>query len=212
MSLFSPRGGPRTRRQLVGAGATTAFALGLLAVLATGSLVAGAVMFGLSAICVVAVLAWVARRERESAAALVVLSEGALWSGSATIRVRDLLDSPLLDTVRVRRPGRARRRSSQGAVGTLVVGASGLTWAARWDGGGLAFLGLGAGVQGSFVLPWTSVVRAQAAAIPTATPGSGAIALVFADDSKLDIALAGNYPAFRAALTLLPHPLPGLGD
>jgi hypothetical protein len=68
------------------------------------------------------------------------------------------------------------------------------------------------GVKGSFTVPWSAVVRAQAAVVPAATPGSGAIGLGFADGSSLDLAFAGNYRGFRAALTRLPHPLPGLAD
>jgi len=65
-------------------------------------------------------------------------------------------------------------------------------------------------VKGTFSLSWTSVVKAQAAPITSAAPGSGAIALTFGDGAKLDVALSGNSPGFRAALTRLPTPLRGL--
>ena len=135
------------------------------------------------------------------------LPPGALWSGLATVRVCDVVRSPLLDTVSVSRSAvvLARRRPARGAVGDVVVHPDNLTWTARWD----AAL---SGVRGGFELPWTAVVKAQAGIIPAAGPDSGAIAFTFADDEKLDIAFAGNYPGFRAAITLLPRPLPGLGD
>ena len=78
-----------------------------------------------------------------------------------------------------------------------------LTWTAR-------LTAEMAGVHGSFQLPWASVVGAQSAVIPAATPGSGAITLKFADGNKLDLAFSGNYGGFRAALTRLPRTLPGL--
>ncbi len=201
MTPFSRRGSRGTKTKLLRAGATTAFALAVLAFFASGSVLAAGAMFVFSGACVAAVLQWVRRQEQKSA----VVPAGALWSGPATVRVLDVLESPLLDSVTVRRPGSADRRPARGAVGDIVVDGQGFTWTARWDAR-LAF----SGVQGSFTLPWTAVVKARAAAIPAATPGSGAIALTFADSKKLDIAFAGNYPGFRATLTRLPRPLPGL--
>jgi hypothetical protein len=179
---------------------TTAVVLGLLAFLATGSAAAAAVMLVGSAACAAAVVRYVRRREPAGA----TVPGGALWAGLATVRVLDLLGCPLLDTVTVHRPGRAERHPARGAPGELVIDRDGLTWTANWA----ATLG---GVRGSFALPWASIVRAQAAAFPAPTPGSGAIALSFADSTKLDMAFAGTYPSFRAALTRLPRPLPGLG-
>jgi hypothetical protein len=200
---LSPRGSRGARTQLVRAGVTTAFALALLAFFATGSTAVAGIMFLVGAACVAAVLLWVRGQERKATA----IPEGALWSGPVTVRVRDMLESPLLDTVSVRRAAEALawRRPARGAIGDVVVDELSVTWTARWDAGL-------AGVHGSFTLPWTAVVRAQAAAIPAATPGSGAVALTFADSKKLDMAFAGNYPGFRATLTRLPRPLPGLGD
>lgn len=182
---------------------TTTFALALLAFLASGSVFVAGAMFVAAGAAVAAASLWVRGQELKAA----VIPEGALWSGPATIRVCDVLESPLLDTVTVRRLAEvlAWRRPARGAVGDIVVDELGVTWTARWDAGL-------AGVRGSFAFPWTAVVKAQAAAIPAATPGSGAVALTFADSKKIDIAFAGNYPGFRATLTRLPRPLPGLGD
>jgi len=196
----SLRGLLRSDAHLLRAGITTTFALGILALLITGSLPAAGAMVVASGVCVWVVLRWV--RGREAAA---VVPEGALWSGRATVRVTDLLGCPLLDTVDVGGVARLRRRASRGALGDLVVDGQGLTWTATW------VAGLG-GVRGSFVLPWSAVVKAQAAAIPSATPGSGAIGISFADGTKLDVAFAGNYAGFRAALTRLPEPIPGLAS
>jgi hypothetical protein len=201
MTPFPFKAGRRGPPALLRAGVTTAFALGLLALIATGSPVAGGVMMLASGACVAGALSWVRHRERQS----VEVPDGSLWAGSATIRIRDALACPLFDTVTVRRPNRARRHPALGASGDAVVDADGLTWTASLA----ANL---SGVKGSFTLPWSAVVKAQAAAVPAATPGSGAIALGFADGSTLDLAFAGNYRDFRAALTRLPRVLPGLAD
>jgi len=179
----------------------TSLAFGLLGLLATGSVPVALVMFAFAGVCVAGVLRWVRHRQHPPAEP----APGTLWAGPATVRVANLLQCPLLDTVTVKRPGAARRRPARGAPGDLVMNAGDLRWTATLA----AEMG---GVKGSFVLPWASVVKAQAAVIPSRTPGSGAIALSFADGSKLDLALIGNYPGFRAALTRLPTPLSGLAD
>ncbi|MGH9126199.1 MAG: hypothetical protein ACRDZ8_15960 [Acidimicrobiales bacterium] len=193
----SPRAGIG---RVIRTGLGVAFALALLAVYFTESIALAFAMFGGAAACIALALLWVQRLEDKSPA----LPPGALWTGLATVRVRDVTRSPLLDTVVVSRPAlaMARHRPARGAVGDVVVDPENLTWTARWD----AAL---SGVRGSFVLPWTAVVRAQAASIPTSS-GSGAIALTFADAEKLDIAFGGNYPGFRAAISMLPRSLPGL--
>jgi len=179
----------------------TAVALALIALIITRSPLVVVVMFVVSAACAAGALAWVRHREHPP----VDVPAGALWAGPATVRAVDLLGCPLLDTVTVKHPAAARRRPAKGVPGDLVLEKDGLTWRA-------ALAAELAGVTGEFTLPWTSVVRAQAAPIPSATPGSGAIALTFGDGSKLDIALSGNYSGFRAALTRLPVPLKGLAD
>jgi len=201
MPPLAPGASRWAQRQLLRAGLMTCVALGLLGLFATGSLLVAVLMFAGAGACVVAVQAWVRRRDQRP----LDLPADTLWAGPATVRVADLLGCPLLDTVSVRRPGAARRRSGRGAPGTLVVTPDLLEWTA----GLAAELG---GVKGSFSVPWSSVVRAQAAAIPAATPGSGAIAFTFADRSKLDVAFTGDYRGFRAALTRLPRPLPGVAE
>src|SRR5580704_11080125 len=104
MTPFSHRGPGRARTQLIRAGMTTAFALALLAFFASGSLVVAGAMFVVSAACVAGALLWVQRQERRAA----VVPDGALWTGPATVRVRDMVTSPLLDTVTVSRPALAR--------------------------------------------------------------------------------------------------------
>ncbi len=191
----------RAAGQLLRVAGPTAVTLGLVAFAVTGSpLVAASVGVG-CCIGVVVVLAWVGRRRRTSA----VVPDGALWAGPATVRVCDLLSGPLFDTVTVRHPTRAELDAGRGAPGDLVLDEHGFAWTANWAAG------IG-GVRGSVTLPWTAVVKAKTAAVPAATPGSGAIILMFADDTKLDFALAGNYSGFRATLTRLPRPIPGLGD
>jgi len=201
MTPFSSRAKHRGSAQLIRAGATTAFALGLLALIATESVVAAGAMMLASGACVAVALSWVRQKERQSA----VVPEGALWAGRATVRALDLLGCPLLETVTVSHPARAKRHPSRGALGDLTLDADALTWTATLAANFR-------GVRGSFTFPWDAVVNAQAAAIPAATPGSGAIALTFADRTKLDIAFSGNYGGFRAALTRLPRTLPGLAD
>jgi hypothetical protein len=201
MTPFPFKPGRRGPPPLLRAGATTAFALGLLALIATGSALAAGIMVLASGACVAGALSWVRHRERQP----TEVPEGSLWAGGATIRIRDALGCPLLDTVTVRWPNRARRHPARGASGDAVVGTEGLTWTAS------AAANL-SGVKGSFTVPWSAVVKAQAAVVPAATPGSGAIALGFADGSTVDLAFAGNYRGFRAALTRLPRALPGLAD
>lgn len=203
MTPFSPQGPRAGAGRIIRTGLAVAFALALLAVYFTQSIALAFAMFGGAAACLALALLWVQWHEDRSPP----LPPGAIWTGLATIRVHDMTRTPLLDTVSVSRTALAlaRRRPARGAVGDAVVDPENLTWTARWD----ATL---SGVRGSFVLPWTAVVVAQAASLPASTPGSGAIALTFADAEKLDIAFAGNYPGFRAAITMLPRPLPGLPD
>jgi hypothetical protein len=178
-----------------------ALASGLLALIFTPSAVAAIAMFVLAAACAAVALAWARRRERPARE----VPPGALWAGPATVRMVDLLGCPLLDTVVVRRPAAARRHPGRGAPGDLVLDQEGLTWTANMTAELM-------GVKGAFTLPWTSIVRAQAAPIPSGVPGSGAIAATFGDGSKLDLALSGNYAGFRAALTRLQTPLQGLAE
>jgi len=201
MTPFSFGAKNRGRAQVIRAGGTTTFALGLLALIATDSIVDAGVMLVASGTCVAVALSWVAHKERRSAD----VPEGALWAGRATVRVLDLLGCPLLDTVTVRRPTAAKRHPAMGALGDVVLDRDGLTWTATLAANF-------SGVRGSFSVPWSAVTKAQAASIPAATPGSGAIGLTFADGTKLDLALAGTYGGFRAALTRLSESLPGLGD
>jgi hypothetical protein len=105
MTPFPFKAGRRGPPPLLRAGATTAFALGLLALIATDSVAAALVMMLASGACVAGALSWVRHRDRPAAE----VPEGSLWAGGATIRIRDALGCPLLDTVTVRRPNRARR-------------------------------------------------------------------------------------------------------
>lgn len=178
-----------------------ALASGLLALVATPSATAAIATFALAAGCAAVALAVARRRQRNAPE----VPANALWAGPATVRMVDLLGCPLLDTVVVRRPAMARRHPERGAPGDLVLDQDGLTWTANMTAELM-------GVQGAFTLPWTSIVRARAAAIPSAVPGSGAIAATFGDGSKLDIAFSGNYAGFRAALTRLQTPLRGLAE
>jgi hypothetical protein len=189
------------RWKAVRPGFLTAVALGLIGAVFTGSPLVGAATFVVGGLFVEAALAWV----RRGAHPPLEVPTDALWSGDVTVRVADLLACPLLDTVTVKRPDRARRHPERGVPGDLVIGPDTLTWTANQAAGM-------AGVTGSVALPWTSVVSARAAVIPASTPGSGAIALTFADGSKLDLACAGNYRGLRSALTRLPGPLEGLVD
>jgi hypothetical protein len=178
-----------------------ALASGLLALVFTPSATAAIAMFALAAGCATLALA-VARRRAQHAPEV---PKDALWAGPATVRMVDLLGCPLLDTVTVRRPAVARRHPDRGAPGDLVLDQDGLTWTANMTAEMM-------GVKGAFTLPWTSIVRARAAPISSAVPGSGALAATFSDGSKLDIALSGNYRGFRAALTHLQTPLRGLAE
>src|SRR5579884_2297065 len=119
MTPFTPqhtRGGSAT---IIRAGLSTAFVLALLAAYVTQSFSLAFAMFGGAAAGVALVLLWVQHQEDKSPP----LPPGALWSGLATVRVRDVTRSPLLDTVTVSRAAhaRARRRPARGAVGDIVV-------------------------------------------------------------------------------------------